>query len=109
TATRGEQEAISCSLRAEFCLPKTFHNLIERLPARTHSLQRQRRQRLVDEVQLFEEIVAVGLDVDESGRKLAAPRRLVQAFERRDLVRRIVRLLELLQEQTRSVVHAHLL
>ena len=42
------------------------------------ALERQGGQRLVDHVQLLEEIVAVGLDVDEARRELAAPRRLVQ-------------------------------
>ena len=33
-------------------LPERFHNLFERLFTRAHSLQGQRRQRLVDDVQL---------------------------------------------------------
>src|SRR5437762_909874 len=93
--------------RAE--LPQPLHDLLERVASRPDALERQRRQRLVDDVQEREEIVAIRLDVDQAGRELAAARGLVQPLHRVDLVGRIVRLLELLQNQLRPVVHRHFL
>jgi hypothetical protein len=77
---------------------QAFHDLFERFPARPDPLEREARQRLVDDVQLRQEVVAIGLDVDQPGRELAAPGRLVQALERADLVGRIVAFFQLLQE-----------
>ena len=54
------------------------------LPGRVR-VDRQRRQRLVDEIQLGDEVVLVGLDVDDAGRELAAARGLVQQRMRRSL------------------------
>ena len=60
--------------------------------ARPDALERQAGQRLVDDVQLREEVVAIRLDVDQAGRELAAARRLVQPLQRADLVGRVVAL-----------------
>ena len=67
------------------------------------------RQRFVDDVQLGQEVVAIGLDVDQAGRELAAARGFVQPPERADLVGRVVVFFELLQQQLRPVVHRHFL
>src|SRR5215468_990377 len=74
-----------------------LHDLFEGFLPGTEALQRQRCERLIAHIQLREEVVAIGLDIDETGGELAAPRRLVEALQRVDLVGRIVGLLELLQ------------
>lgn len=53
-------------------LPERFHDLVQRFLARPHALERQGGQRLVDDVQLGQEVVAIRLDVDQAGRELAA-------------------------------------
>ena len=79
-------------------LPQAFHDLFERLAARPHPLERQRRQRFVDDVQLRR-----GSRRDPArcrSRPVAnSPRRarLVQTLQRGDLVGRVVVLFELLQ------------
>src|SRR3989338_6109800 len=77
-------------------LAKAVHDLVERLLARSHSRRRQRGQRLVDQVQRRKEIVAVGLEIDQAGRKLAAPGNLAEPREGGNLVGWVEDLVELL-------------
>src|SRR5437763_493578 len=67
-------------------LPEAVHDLFQRLRPRPDAIERQRRQRFVDDVQLRQEVVAIRLDVNDAGGELAAPRGLVQPFQRTDLV-----------------------
>src|SRR2546423_952107 len=48
------------------------HDEIKYVAARPHAVEGQRRERLVDDVELRQEVVLVGLDVENPGRKLAA-------------------------------------
>src|SRR4051812_11883023 len=95
----GNSELIS-NLHSAICiadshLPEPFHDFFEGLGAGTGARQRQRRERLVHDVQLRDEVVAVRFDVDQSGRELAAAGGLVQPLHRVQLVGRIVVLFQL--------------
>src|SRR5262245_60322714 len=48
-----------------------LHDLLEGFLPGTEALQRQRGERLIAHVQLREEVVAIGLDIDETGGELA--------------------------------------
>src|SRR5829696_4849806 len=48
------------------------HHELEDLTPGADAVERQRRERLVDDVQLREEVVLVGLDVENARRELAA-------------------------------------
>ena len=47
----------------------------------------ERRQRLVDEAEQVDEVLLVGLDVEDARRELVARRRLVQQAQRADACR----------------------
>src|SRR6266516_391622 len=66
------------------------HDEVENFAPRADAVERQSREGVVDEVQLGQEVVLVGLDVEDAGRELAAVRCLVQQAHRGQLVGRVV-------------------
>src|SRR5438128_7181688 len=54
---------VSPAARRVACLPKRLHDFFERFLAWPQFLERQKRERLVDDVQERQEIVAVRFDV----------------------------------------------
>ncbi len=59
-------------------LAEAFHDFVERFLARPHAFERQVPERLVDDVELCEEVVSIRLDVDETGGELTTPLDFVQ-------------------------------
>src|SRR5215472_9928297 len=86
-------------------LPESVHDLVEHRLRRPDLLRGQEGQRLVGQVQEVDEVVLVGLDVEDAGGKLAAARGLVEEPGGRQLVGRVVILGYLAQEELRPVMH----
>ena len=67
----------------------------------------QRRQRLIDDAEKLDEVLLVGLDIEDPGCVLAPCHRFVQLPERADLVGRLVILGHFGEHDLRSVVQCH--